>query len=220
MRVAHVNGEENRITVQRENGERLTYDPRRLHGVTVYKEEQCVISKGERVQFTAPNNELNVKNRELGTVERVNASGDISLRMDSGREVEFNIRQHPHVDQGYAMTSYSSQAQTIDRVLVHVDTEKSKELVNTRMAYVSVSRARHDAHIYTNDKDKLAERLGREMSHSTAVQAKAPEHQAEQGKTNGQEQKPGRDQEQAQQSERGHGQGSSQAQDQGHAMEA
>jgi len=37
-----------------------------------------------------------------------------------------------------------------------VDTEKSELLVNNRFAYVSVSRAQHDAHIYTNDGSKLS----------------------------------------------------------------
>lgn len=174
-RVTGVDEKENRITVQRENGESHTYDPRRLQGVEVYRETECKVSQGERVQFTAPNRELHVANRELGTVERVDDEGNLSLRMDSGRGVEFNIKQHPHLDHGYAMTSHSSQAQTTDRVLVHVDTDKGRNLVNERMAYVSVSRARLDAQIYTNDKSELGEQLGREASHSTALGA--PEQQ-------------------------------------------
>lgn len=31
--------------------------------------------------------------------------------------------EHPHLDDGYAVTSYSRQGQTADRVLVHGDTE-------------------------------------------------------------------------------------------------
>ena len=65
--------------------------------------------------------------------------------MDSGREVRFNIRDHAHLDHGCAVTSRSSQGQTADRVLIKVDTEKSELLVNNRFAYVSVSRAQHDA---------------------------------------------------------------------------
>ena len=73
--------------------------------------------------------------------------------MESGQEVRFNVREHPHLDYGYAVTSHSSQGQ--DRVLIHVDTEKSELLVNNRFAHVSVSRAQHDAHICTNDGSKL-----------------------------------------------------------------
>ena len=79
-------------------------------------------------------------NRELGTIERVSHSGNLEIRMDSGREVRFNICEHPHLDHGYAGTSHSSQGQTADRVLIHVDTDKSELLVNDRFALVSVSR--------------------------------------------------------------------------------
>lgn len=69
------------------------------------------------------------------------------------------------------MTSHSSQGQTADRVLVHVDTERAGEkLVNRRLAYLAVSRGRYDAQIYTNDKAHLAEQLSREVSHRSALE--------------------------------------------------
>jgi ATP-dependent exoDNAse (exonuclease V) alpha subunit len=68
------------------------------------------------------------------------------------------------------VTSHSSQGQTAERVLIHVDTEKSELLVNNRFAYVSVSRAQHDAQIYTNDGSKLSHSLGRESSQRTAAE--------------------------------------------------
>ncbi len=69
------------------------------------------------------------------------------------------------------MTSHSSQGQTADRVLVHVDTEQAGEkLVNRRLAYVAVSRGRYDAQVYTNDKGQLAEQLSRDVSHRSAIE--------------------------------------------------
>jgi hypothetical protein len=56
---------------------------------------------------------------------------------------------------------------------VHADlrgSEKSELLVNNRFAYVSVSRAQHDAHIYTNDGSKLPRSLSRESSQRTATE--------------------------------------------------
>lgn len=169
-RVIGVDPKENRITIERENGSLQTYDPRRLSGVSVHREAERGFSNGDRVQFTAPSRELHVANRDLGTVEHVNSIGDLRIRMDSGREVRFNIREQPHLDYGYALTSHSSQGQTADRVLIHVDTEKSELLVNNRFAYVSVSRAQHDAHIYTNDGSKLSRSLSRESSQRTATE--------------------------------------------------
>jgi conjugative relaxase-like TrwC/TraI family protein len=169
-RVTGVDPKENRLTIERENGSLQTYDPRRLSGVSVHREAERDFSKGDRVQFTAPSRELQVANRELGTVQQVNSRGDFGIRMDSGREVRFNIHEHPHLDYGYAVTSHSSQGQTAQRVLIHVDTEKSELLVNNRFAYVSVSRAQHDAHIYTNDRSKLSRSLSRENSQLTATE--------------------------------------------------
>ena len=56
-RVESVNAKENLLTVRRESGEKISYDPRRLQGVTLYRETERAFSKGDRVQFTAPNRE-------------------------------------------------------------------------------------------------------------------------------------------------------------------
>ena len=58
-------------------------------------------------------------NRDLGRIEEINGAGDVAIRLDSGREVRFNVGEHPHLDHGYAVTSHSSQGQTAERVLIH-----------------------------------------------------------------------------------------------------
>ena len=171
LRVERVNEKENRVTVKRENGEEESYDPRRLYGVTLYRENESALSKGDRVQFTAPNREQHIANRELATIEKIDESGNLRLRLDSGRTVAFNIKENPHLDYGYAVTSHSSQGQTANRVLVHVDTEQAGEkLINRRLAYVAVSRGRYDAQLYTNDKTHLTEQLSRDVSHRSAME--------------------------------------------------
>jgi conjugative relaxase-like TrwC/TraI family protein len=170
-RIERVNEKENLVAVKRENGERVSYDPRRLHGVTIYRETERAFSERDRVQFTAPDRERHIANRELGTIEKMDAQGNLQVRLDSGRAVSFNVKENPHLDHGYAVTSHSSQGQTADRVLVHVDTEQAGEkLVNRRLAYVAVSRGRYDAQIYTNDKSHLTEQLSREVSQRTATE--------------------------------------------------
>lgn len=170
-RVSHVDRESNMLTVKRHSGEELSYDPRRLQGVTVYRDSERTFAQGDRVQMTAPYHEQRLANRELGTVERIDGDGNLKLKMDSGREIEFNARQHPHLDYGYAVTSHSSQGQTAERVLIHVDSAQAHgELLNSRMAYVSVSRAQFDVQMYTNDAKTLGQELSRDVSHSTAIQ--------------------------------------------------
>jgi ATP-dependent exoDNAse (exonuclease V) alpha subunit len=127
----------------------------------------------------APANELKVPNRELGSVERIEEDRQLRLKMDVGRAVELDPRKHLHLD-SYAMTSHSSQGQTADHVLIHVETELgAKGLLNSRMAYVSVSRGRYDAQIYTNNASTLGQELSRDVSHSPAIQQAPGAHKIE-----------------------------------------
>ncbi len=167
--VKSIDAPNNRLTVELQNGTERTYDPRRQQGVYVYREELRRFSVGDRIQFTAPANDLRVANRELGTIERINGDGRLHLKLDSGRAIELDPHRHLHLDYGYAMTSYSSQGQTADRVLIHVDTELgAKDLLNSRMAYVAVSRGAYDAQIYTNDREMLPQALGHDVSRQSA----------------------------------------------------
>jgi conjugative relaxase-like TrwC/TraI family protein len=167
--VKSIDAPKNRLTVKLQDGTERTYDPRRQQGVSVFREEMRGFSVGDRIQFTMPANDLKVANRELGVISGIDAARRVSLNMDSGRTLQINPNKHPHLDYGYAMTSHSSQGQTANRVLIHVDTELlAKDLLNSRMAYVSVSRGAHDAQIFTNDREKLPAALGHDVSKQTA----------------------------------------------------
>jgi ATP-dependent exoDNAse (exonuclease V) alpha subunit len=168
-RVKSVDAPNNLLTVVRADGSEQTYDPRRQQGVSIYKEQEKSFSVGDRIQFTAPAKHLKVANRELGTVQSITDDGRMSLQMDRGPSVSIDPREHPHLDHGYAVTSHSSQGQTADRVLINIDTELgAKDLINNRMAYVSVSRGAHDAQIFTSDREKLPEAFSRDVSHQSA----------------------------------------------------
>jgi hypothetical protein len=93
------------------------------------------------------------------------------VKMDGAKErtVTFDAAQMRHFDHGYAVTSHSSQGLTADRVLVNMDTKVHPELINTRFAYVSVSRASEDVRIYTNDAAVLSERLSTDVTKTSAV---------------------------------------------------
>ena len=178
--VKSIDAPKNRLTVELQDGTERTYDPRRQQGVSVFREEMRSFSVGDRIQFTAPANDLRVANRELGTIKGIDEVGHLRLRMDGGRTVELDPPKHPHLDHGYAMTSHSSQGQTADRVLIHVDTELgAKDLLNSRMAYVSVSRARCDVQIYTDNAATLGQELSRDVSHSPAIQPEPVAHKIE-----------------------------------------
>ncbi len=167
--VVAVQPKDNLLTVQKPDGKQVTYDPSRLHGISAYREIERDFAIGDRLQFNAPNRELGVVNRDLGTIEQIGKDRQLAVRMDSGKTVTFDANEMRHFDHGYAVTSHSSQGLTAERVLVNVDTTVHPQLVNDRFAYVSVSRAAQDAQLYTNSAASLAPSLSHAVTKSSAL---------------------------------------------------
>ncbi len=168
--VRNVDGRTNMLTVELANGSSVTYDPRRLRGVHVYRETEREFATGDRIQMTSTNKELGVANRDLGTITEIK-DGTISGRMDGKNEptITFDPSAFRQFDHGYAVTSHSAQGLTAGRVLAHFDTDSSHSLINTRLAYVTISRASDDARVYTNDAETLGQRLATDISKTAAV---------------------------------------------------
>ena len=168
--VTATNHEKNEITVRFANGRTLTYDPTRLSGVSVYSEAERSFAEGDRIQFRAPFAEKRIVNGELGSITKIEPE-HLRVALDSGREVSFDPQQFRHIDHGFAVTSHSSQGLTVDRVLINADTQESLRLLNDRMAYVAVSRARDEALIYTDATQNLRESLNRATNKEMALEA-------------------------------------------------
>jgi ATP-dependent exoDNAse (exonuclease V) alpha subunit len=168
--VVGVNPAANQLTVEKPSGEQATYDPRRLTGVSVYREINREFCVGDRIQFTAPDKALGVANRDLAAVESISPDGRISARLDNDRKIEFDTTEHRHFDHGYAVTSHSSQGLTAERVLVNADTGVHPDLLNSRFGYVSISRASHEATLFTDDLSKLSPQLSADVSKTSALE--------------------------------------------------
>jgi ATP-dependent exoDNAse (exonuclease V) alpha subunit len=127
-------------------------------------------SVGDRIQFTAPDKSLAVANRDLAVVNSIMPDGQISARLDNGHQIEFDATAHRHFDHGYAMTSHSAQGLTAERVLVNADTAVHPDLLNSRFAYVSISRASHEATLFTNDLSRLRPQMSADVSKTSALE--------------------------------------------------
>ncbi len=77
---------------------------------------------------------------------------------------------HRHFDHGYAVTSHSSQGLTAERVLVNADTGVHPNLLNSRFGYVSISRASHEATLFTDDITKVNSQLSADFSKTSALE--------------------------------------------------
>jgi conjugative relaxase-like TrwC/TraI family protein len=177
-RVVDVDSAKNLLTVEKQDGQRVEYNPERLKGVNIYKELDREFATGDRLQFTAPDKKLGVANRDLATIEAITPAtaaqaSQITVKMDAGHSITFDPQKMRNFDHGYAVTSHSSQGLTSDRVLVNMDTDAPSQLLNTRFAYVSLSRGQSDAQIYTNDASRLPQTLSADITKESAIDAKA-----------------------------------------------
>jgi ATP-dependent exoDNAse (exonuclease V) alpha subunit len=177
--IESIDRKRNSLTLRSSEGTQIELNPARWRSIEVYRWEHRTLAIGDRLQFRAPDKELDVANGEFATVAGLDDK-NARLRFDSNREVTANLAQLRHVDHGYASTSHSAQGATVDRVIINVDSMRSAQLVNRKQFYVSISRARYDARLYTDDAQALRGAVAREPQKAIALDLVKKTRQTEQ----------------------------------------
>jgi conjugative relaxase-like TrwC/TraI family protein len=170
LTVEAVDRRANRLTLRAADDRQITFSPGRFKSIEAYRAERRVIAAGERIQFRAPERSLTVANGEFATVLEIAADGAL-LKLDRGRTLKARWSELRHIDYGYASTSHAAQGATVDRVIVNIDATRGVQLVNRRQFYVSLSRARYDARIYTDDAEALRRAVARDLQKAIALDA-------------------------------------------------
>jgi len=84
------NARENTVTVQRGDGQTVTYDSARLRGVNVFHVTEREFATGDGLQFTAPAKQLGIVRRDLGTITKLDLKPDhCSTRRQGGMDGNF-----------------------------------------------------------------------------------------------------------------------------------
>ncbi|MHB2027154.1 MAG: MobF family relaxase [Elusimicrobiota bacterium] len=99
-----------------------------------------------------------VRNGERGQVLSTRERG-LTVKLEDGRAVDLDLDKYAALDYGYAVTTYKSQGQTFDKVVVEADTA-SAALQDQRNTYVQITRARDAVKIITDDKAELRSLAG------------------------------------------------------------
>ena len=122
---------------------------------------------GDRLMFLKNDRGLGVKNGMLGEIEQVSPT-QMTVRLDAGRAVVFDLKDYAQVDHGYAATIHKSQGVTVDRA--HVLATPG---MDRHGAYVALSRHRDSVQIHYGRDDfedlgKLTRVLSRERAKDMA----------------------------------------------------
>lgn len=122
---------------------------------------------GDRLMFLKNDRGLGVKNGMLGEIEQVSPT-QMTVRLDAGRSVVFDLKDYAQVDHGYAATIHKSQGVTVDRA--HVLATPG---MDRHGAYVALSRHRDSVQVHYGrdefeDLGKLTRILSRERAKDMA----------------------------------------------------
>ena len=140
--------------------------------VTVRAERgERAFAVGDRLMFLKNDRGLGgaggVKNGMLGEIEQVSPTR-MTVRLDAGRSVAFDLKDYAQVDHGYAATIHKSQGVTVDRT--HVLATPG---MDRHGAYVALSRHRDSVQLHYGrdefeDLGKLTRVLSRERAKDMA----------------------------------------------------
>lgn len=160
------------LTLERPDGTTLQLNPRKTQRLSVYWPERAEFAVGDVIRINRQDKALGVRN---GDRMRVTAVIGPLLRLeaikrkesDPVKSIELLGTQPLHIEHAYATTVHSAQGLTTDRTLMSLDTRSRTTSMN--LYYVAVSRARHEARIYTNSVDELPKAISRVYDKTTAL---------------------------------------------------
>ena len=167
-RVRHINREAQTLTLRTDTGKFVEIDIGR-HGdkVRAFEPKFANFMEGDKVVFLNNDRSIGVQNGLTGEIKNLDERGNITVRLDTGKEITWNIpREYSYLDHGYAVTDYKSQGQTSKRVIFHANIEKP---TSYNSFYVAMTRGREDVRVYTNGMEKLKEQVKQEVTKKSSL---------------------------------------------------
>jgi conjugative relaxase-like TrwC/TraI family protein len=127
---------------------------------------------GDVVRFTHNDHRAGIVNGERATVASIDIEqGRIVLDKPDSTHLAQRLDGPLYLDHGYAQTVHAAQGQTCERILI--DAPASSATNNESAYYVAISRATHEARLYTDDAQRLPEALSREDGKTAALEVQA-----------------------------------------------
>lgn len=174
--IAAIDPERGHIALEGRDRSSIDWHPRQWGAgkAEVFEPKPMELRTGDRVQFTRNDREAGRVNGLGGTVTCIDPDrGQATLKLPNGREQQLDLSdpRDAHLRHAYVQTAHAAQGETAERVLIHADSH-STNLVDQKMLYVALSRARAEAVVVTDDKDRLVraiyERAGEKQTAMTA----------------------------------------------------
>lgn len=160
---------DNHIAVKNRLGETQILPTDNSDRYDIFRTHSIELAKGDKVRITHngfDENRGRLDNGQHLEVTSVKKNGRIELANAVSRKKYQIDKDFGHIAHAYCITSHASQGKTVDEVFIS-QPAATFPATSSKQLYVSVSRGRDKAHIYTDDKEELlahAQRLGDRQS--------------------------------------------------------
>lgn len=115
-------------------------------------ERDIEVSVGDRIICLKNDKRIGVRNGSRGKIIDIDKFGKITMQTDSGNIISFHSDSYNCFDLSYAMTLNKLQGATVQKIICNAD---SNSHFDRNKFYVAISRAKLEAVIFTDDKEKL-----------------------------------------------------------------
>lgn len=160
------------IVLQKPNGNQTTILP--LYKINpktleIYTEEKKELLKNEQIRLTKNDKTHNLINSHTAKVTDINhKQNTINLKLDGNKTITLPQAELKHFDYAYSSTAYSSQGKTANNVIAVMESYR-KNLTNQQTFYVEISRAKNQAFLITDNKEKLQQTLEKQTGEKISI---------------------------------------------------
>ncbi|CAC9527235.1 hypothetical protein [uncultured Gammaproteobacteria bacterium] len=168
LKIKSINHDSNQLTLLSPKGKDIIWNPKEIasSGVELYTEQKRELREGEtlfwrRAKSSKDNSDTRRTNEKLKILKINELSKSVKYVDTATGDIKtMNLKDfsNKHWEYAYCLTAHQAQGQTADKVLINLESWRS-ELSNQQAFYVEISRAKHEAIIFTDDKDKIQRQL-------------------------------------------------------------
>jgi len=168
-----VDGRAGVVTLERADGRRVEWRPVNQPHMSSFKRHERELASGDVVRFTNNDYRQGFVNGERATVLAVEPDRLLLEKLDGSR-LALDPGKPMYLEHGYCQTVHAAQGQTCERVLIEAPATSGAG--NEASHYVAISRATYEVVIYTDDAQRLPEKLSREDGKTAALDISSHGH--------------------------------------------